>query len=275
MAARFGASCPSRWSRSRARGPRSRRGSRSPCGRAQLGRAPMTKPETPGAGFVPGDHCDCGGFELGGGHEVRGAVLATAGGPRDAGDDAGAAGAGRGRWPEIQIHQATIAAMRRSERMSVGGLVTAAGQRERRGVRAHVVSGEAWAARLSGSEARAERASGMRAAARHATKPVDATRQISGLRATCTSLTSASWIELGWKLAQGLGGPGLCVWNCRRCCRALPPAQQDPRRLGLSLSPTGKTGHGADSTSSADHSVWCWCAALLAGCGPHVGSQHV
>jgi hypothetical protein len=49
---------------------------------------------------------------------------------------------GRARWPEIQTHQATIAAMRRSERVSVAGLVTAASQRVGRGACAHVVSGE-------------------------------------------------------------------------------------------------------------------------------------
>ena len=97
--------------------------------------------------------------------------------------------------------------------MSVGGLVTAASHRAGSGVRAHVVSGEVWAARPSGSEARADRASGMRTAARHATKLVDATRQFSALRATYTSLTSASWIELGWKLAQALRRLGLSDWQ--------------------------------------------------------------
>jgi hypothetical protein len=77
---------------------------------------------------------------------------------------------GRIRWPEIQTHQATIAAVRRSERMSVGGLVTVDHQRVGRGESAHVVSGAVLAAR-----------------ARHATAAEDATRQISALRATCTS----------------------------------------------------------------------------------------
>jgi hypothetical protein len=45
------------------------------------------------------------------------------------------------RWPEIQTHQATMKATRRSERMSVAGLVTAVSQWAGRGECAHAVSG--------------------------------------------------------------------------------------------------------------------------------------
>jgi hypothetical protein len=85
---------------------------------------------------------------------------------------------GRTRWPEIQTHQAMIAAMRRSERMRVVGVATAAHHRAGRGVWAQVVSGEACAARSSVSEASAESPSGTKAAARVAAMAVDVNRQI-------------------------------------------------------------------------------------------------
>jgi hypothetical protein len=91
------------------------------------------------------------------------------------------------RWPEIQTHQATMMAMRRSERMSVAGLVTAVSQRVGIGVCSHVVDGATLAERPRASEARAEIASGTKAVATHASKPLEATRQVSAFRATCTS----------------------------------------------------------------------------------------
>ncbi len=149
--------------------------------------APITKPETPGAGVVPGDHVTAEASSAAG--VMRFEVPCS---PRPAVRGMPATTPvqlvrGRMRWPEIQTHQATMAAMRRSERMSVGGLVTAASQRVGRREGAHDVSGAVWAEWLRASEARAERARGMRAVAKHATTVEDATRQISAFRATCTS----------------------------------------------------------------------------------------
>jgi hypothetical protein len=143
----------------------------------------MTKPETLGAGVVPGDQVTAEASSSAGVMRfevpcsprpaVRG-MPATTPVPLER---------GREMWPEIQTHQAMIAAVRSSERMSVGGLVTAASQRAGTGECDQVVSGETCAARSSGSEASAESANGTKATDRLATMLADATLPIAALRA--------------------------------------------------------------------------------------------
>lgn len=96
--------------------------------------------------------------------------------------------------------------------MSVGGLVTVDHQRVGRGESAHVVSGAVLAARSrdregEGGEGQRDEGGGE---ARHRGGGRDSPD--IGPPSHVHLLTSATCIGLGWKLAQGAGGPGLCGW---------------------------------------------------------------